>query len=564
MNLERKFAQGRQTGGLFTVNQTADKRHVIIIGLDGGTWFVLNSAVSQGYMPQLQKLMRTGAWGVLKSTMPAITPAAWCAFHTGRNSGATGVFNFTTWNRQTKQTHFVNSRSLPLTLWDIAGSQQKRIALLNVPLTYPPAPINGCVVSGLPTPSPDCDFTHPVELKNELLNKVPDYHIFNLGNIPQTHLLVKYESYVKQLADIVAARTKAAQMLISKEPWDIFMAHFQATDVLQHALWCYLDPCHPLYQREKHQYILENFYRRLDQGISTILQSYQESVRSEITSFILSDHGFQTHRKRFNLGNWLDQQGLLRFNPRSIKPPLLKKFTQTIRLGRMLGRFLSTQTVANMEKILKLDSYPYLWENTRAFPVGRGGEGFIYLLEEDPADREKTIRYIAEQLRRVCDPENEAPIVQKIHRKEELYRGEHIDDLPDLIVEPTPGYSFTADYQPNEGLFHEVRTETDFHLGQHHPDGIFLAAGADIASAGNLQADIIDMMPTLGYYLGVSLPEGLDGQIIESIFRSSFKSSNPPPAFAQISVARPQQKNNHLTPDEESQIRQKLRNLGYL
>jgi predicted AlkP superfamily phosphohydrolase/phosphomutase len=46
----------------------------------------------------------------------------------------------------------------------------KRVLAINVPVTYPPEPVNGIMVSGYMTPSPGVNFTYPMAFEiNEYL-----------------------------------------------------------------------------------------------------------------------------------------------------------------------------------------------------------------------------------------------------------------------------------------------------------------------------------------------------------------------------------------------------------
>ena len=67
---------------------------VLIIGLDGATWRVLEPWARAGRLPHLAALMARGTWGTLRSTVPALTLPAWSSLTTGRNPGAHGVFAF--------------------------------------------------------------------------------------------------------------------------------------------------------------------------------------------------------------------------------------------------------------------------------------------------------------------------------------------------------------------------------------------------------------------------------------------------------------------------------------
>jgi len=67
---------------------------VLIIGLDGADFQVVRPFVDQGKLPHLAALLESGAHGLLRSTTPPMSPAAWTSFMTGKNPGKHGVFDF--------------------------------------------------------------------------------------------------------------------------------------------------------------------------------------------------------------------------------------------------------------------------------------------------------------------------------------------------------------------------------------------------------------------------------------------------------------------------------------
>lgn len=539
-------------------------KKILIIGIDGGTWKILKPALQQGTMPHLKNLMETGASGILQSTIPSITPAAWGSFQTGRNPGANGVFDFAHWDKNQKRFFLASSRSLSTTIWKIAGDAGKRTALLNVPMTYPPQTINGCMVTGILTPSLESNFTYPTELKAELLAAVPDYHIFKMGDFSRKNLHRQFESFIQQMQAILENRAQAAKFLLARKPWDLFMVHFQASDVLQHALWGYMDKNHSLYDPARREYIFQNFYRRLDKKIQEIQKCFADNCKDDFLTFIISDHGFQAHQKRFNLCKWLTRQGFLKLNPRSSKMPILKIMTKKIRLGKMLGKILPARTITHMEKTLRLNIDNFIWEDSRAFSMGRSGEGFVYLLEDNASQREKTASDIIAGLENLRDPQTNSSVVETIYRKEEIYHGNFLELMPDLIIIPKPGYSFTGAYKPRENLFHNVRPDSDFHIGKHHPDGIIIAWGKDIQCQHNLRAHLTDMAPTLLYYLGLPGESDMDGRVLQELFPPEFNQNRPLSSQKPPSPELKTDISNQYSPEEEKEIQDRLSDLGYM
>src|SRR5688572_13642979 len=116
---------------------------VLIIGVDGATWTNLLPRAKSGQMPTLQKLIAEGSWGVLNSTIPALTPPAWASLVTGVNPGKHGIYHF----RHTPAGDYYQrrlniSRDIRVpTVWQQAGQSGKPVGVINVPLSYPVYPV---------------------------------------------------------------------------------------------------------------------------------------------------------------------------------------------------------------------------------------------------------------------------------------------------------------------------------------------------------------------------------------------------------------------------------------
>lgn len=543
------------------------ERKVLIIGIDGGTWTILKSAMDEGYIPYVNRLVEAGASGVLESTKPAITPAAWATFQTGVNPGKNGVFDFAVWDKRQRKRMLVNSQSLQRTIWEAASEAGKRVGVVNVPMTYPPKAVNGYLITGILTPSVEADFTYPPALKEELLAAVPDYHIFNLKNVKNGAPHEQFEAFVQRMVDIIDNRAKAARYLLGKDSFDLFMVHFQATDVIQHRMWGYLEESHPLYDPGKRQYILEHFYGQLDKQIHEVRRSFEQTTQGDYLTFIISDHGCQVHKKRFNLGNWLYQEGFLDLDPKSFRESVLVRWIRKADVCNLRMRFLSREQRSQATKALnRLEGrdHRFHWDRTRVFSVGRSNEGFIYLLEDTESKREATAAELVEKLSAVRDPELGTPIISRIWRKEEIYSGEYLNLMPDLLIEPRDGYSFTGYYQPNADLFHTVNPQDDFHVGKHHKDGLLVAVGGATRQQECLQAHLIDIAPTILYYLGLPISDSIDGRVLEELFTETFLEKRPVKKAVSREPISQQEKGTIYSSEDEESIRERLEGLGYL
>ena len=151
-------------------------RRVLIIGLDGATFDVLGPMIERGRMPNLAAIIREGASGVLNSTQPPITPAAWTTFMTGKGPGRHGIVDFERYDVRTNRLTFNSTMEIrEKTFWDILSEKGFRVGSINLPMTYPPKRVNGFMISGFDAPSMEAEFTYPRDLKDEILRRFPDY-----------------------------------------------------------------------------------------------------------------------------------------------------------------------------------------------------------------------------------------------------------------------------------------------------------------------------------------------------------------------------------------------------
>ncbi len=104
--------------------------------------------------PHLSCLKDGGVFGKLRTTIPPITGSAWSSFMTGKNPGKHGIFDFTYRKEGKYELSPINARMREgEAFWSIATEAERKVCIFNVPVTYPPDPVNGIMVSGMLTPS---------------------------------------------------------------------------------------------------------------------------------------------------------------------------------------------------------------------------------------------------------------------------------------------------------------------------------------------------------------------------------------------------------------------------
>ncbi len=152
-------------------------RRVVILGLDGLDPDLTEKFISQGKMPQFQRLADEGCFHRLGTTFPSVSPVAWSSFQTGVNPSKHNIFDFL--NRDLKTYAPILSSSIiggasgywkigklrlpkgkPVVrllrkskpFWKVLGEKGVFSTVLRVPITFPPEKFYGLSISGMCVP----------------------------------------------------------------------------------------------------------------------------------------------------------------------------------------------------------------------------------------------------------------------------------------------------------------------------------------------------------------------------------------------------------------------------
>ena len=353
-------------------------------------------------LPNLRSLMQSGMYGPLESTTPPITVPAWMCMMTGKDPGTLGIYGFR--NRRDHSYEglaFASGKMVQEpTLWDVLAEHGKRTVALGVPLTYPPRPIHGLLVTDFLAPNVESDYTYPPELKDEIKAVVGEY-LFDTREF-------RTEDKARLLQDIytmTARRFQLARHFITTKPWDLFVMVEMGPDRIHHAFWKYFDPKHPKYvPGNPLEHAIRDYYIALDAHIGQLLSALDEDTRV----LIVSDHGAKRMDGGICFNDWLNQEGYL-----------------TLKAAPQPGTKFSPALVD--------------WERTKAWGDG-GYYGRLFLNVQGrepqgivpPADVEALKAELTAKLEALPD-EHGKPLGSRVFRPETLY-AQTRNVAPDLIV----------------------------------------------------------------------------------------------------------------------------------
>lgn len=547
---------------------------LLVIGIDGATFDLIEPWAEAGDLPNLKRLMAEGVHTPLASTLPPVTSPAWPTFATGMNPGKHGVFDFI---RPTGgRFELVNATSIRApTIWQILSQAGRTVGVMNVPITYPPHPVNGFIIGGMLSPV-GSTFTYPANLLDRHGGRMKPYRI-------APHVQYKEgneEEFAADILDLVERRGEYALQLMADHPYDFLMFHFQATDVIQHAFWKFVDVDHPRYDPQaaaRFGPVLKQVYQRLDSFIGRML----DRLPDDTTVIVMSDHGFGALHYVVNLNLFLLDQGLLQLKRgvwTQLKTGLFRAGLTPASIWHLIERaglqnyiWHVSKSTRNkvVGKFLSFDDVD--WSRTVAYSIGHVGQIYLNLKGREPqgivepgAEREAVQQRVTEALHKLRHPVSGQPLVDQVIPSEQVVHGPYAHRSPDLHV-VMDGYrtiAFPLFATDNRIVTRQIRGDS----GCHRLHGILIAWGAQVRPQASLpsgertveEAHIVDLAPTILHMMGLPVPDDMDGRVLTEIL-----STSRPVEYRSASLAE-EEASAGLSAEEVAEVEHRLRALGYL
>jgi len=556
-------------------SNTPSPSRVVVFGLDGATWEIAQPLIEAGRMPNLARLVAQGTAGSLASTVPPISAAAWTTFLTGQNPGRHGVYQFRKMDMRQYggyRDEFATSQDyVGRSFLELVGQRGRRVAAIGVPMTYPPFPVNGFLVSGFPRPFGPRAQAFPPS-KAEALGRwdeVQDSFNFSLS---AAKTVETSDYWVRKYTDI-------GLQALAEERFDLFLVVWNSTDNIPHLFWKYTDPTFPAYDAAgapEFGQVINHQYEVADGEIGRLLAALPDLDATTI--LVMSDHGMGPYpHRQVNFGGWLAGQGYLTLKKGAAsQPSLLSQAVGQVRrrlprqwMDRLRGRLPAGLRADLYARQMNLDQIDWSASSAYRLKVFPSVEGIVLnvrgrqaqgIVEPGPAYEALRDHLLAE-LADLRDPETGQSIVARASRREDLFEGPFVDDIPDILLELRPSYTGGAALQGNLVTLLPL-DELSAYSGSHSPDGLFVFSGPGVRRGHRLEgAHIQDLAPTLMHIMGLPVASWMDGRVLASVFDPA---AARPVAYAEYDLLAPDPNSVGLTAEEEDAIRAQLAGLGYL
>lgn len=493
---------------------------VIVIGLDGATFEVINPLIEQGLLPTLAKIKESGASGILNSTFPPITGPAWLSLATGKNPGKTGVFDF----RNIKSPQSFELKPLSSLefrsnrcFWDYLSAEGKRIGIFNYPMLYPPYYINGFMIGGLGSPERG-NIAYPSELMGELTKISRGYKII----IPfiRDYYTNKPALFLKDLNRLLEDQIKIIHYLLNRGKLDLFVFVLSVTDFLQHHMWNYWEE-YKTNRQSKYGREFVQVWTRVDELIGSLLEKEPDSH-----FLIVSDHGFGTLDGYFCINKWLEQEGyLVRKNP--YNNSTASPFRELAKLLLSQSKFLDELSKKRPFKRLSMQGRKDLigmvdLSRSLAVALDHSAVGQIYINwvkrnPEAPVRTEEEFKKIRQEIiEKLVKLQGSSGLYSiEVHAAEDFYSGDKLDCLPDIVFLVN---HMAYDVPPSQFDKLVGSNSNPNKPGDHRKEGIFMAYGPSIKPHVHIQnAQIVDVAPTLLHLFNQDVPQDMDGRILDEM-----------------------------------------------
>jgi predicted AlkP superfamily phosphohydrolase/phosphomutase len=257
---------------------------------------------------------------------------------------------------------------------------------------------------------PAVQISEPAHFVEEMSDQMGLFHTtgFQEAYKARIHNVFTDKEYAAQSEMILQERIKALQFAQENYKDGLLFFYFSSTDLQSHMFWWNSSDKHPIRSDSEVKKCfahIKKLYRKIDRVMGKILKRYGR----EATIIAMSDHGFATFRRRFNLNTWLRNNGYLQ--------------------------------PAYASSVLKNAD----WSATRAYGIGLNG---LYLnlkgrerkgIVEFGTEREQLLQELIDKLQAIRDT-NGKQVIHKVHRTDRVYAGPETPFAPDLIIGYAKGY----------------------------------------------------------------------------------------------------------------------------
>jgi predicted AlkP superfamily phosphohydrolase/phosphomutase len=493
---------------------------LLIIGLDGATWDILDPWMNAGIVTNLQKLCATGMRGPLRSLEPMRSPSLWTSIAAGVSPETHGITGFlsTKADLQSKR------------IWDVCVENDISVGLYSWLLSWPPEPYFQFVIPSWMAKTPETypsryacvqelnleqdrfgGAVHPfrslwqcAHLGAQLrgMERLMGFYLYDKTGLSEE------ERFAHKILAEVRLQTDLFLALQRRHSPDVATFTLYGTDKLAHRFWREMAPDDfPELEPTSSQFadVIKNYYREADRAIGRIL----DRLNPAANIVVLSDHGMKADTA-------LPRQFFLD----------IQKLLKTLRVDRSFHYSTVLRQVILEPDNINQNEIPALVKRMESIHF-KGEEYPVFTVEVNENGQ------ITLQTNFSLSWNPDSPILTC---EQILIDGKSF---------PTSRFFFSRTFS-----------------GCHELDGILILNGPAFKNDGRVaNVGLLDIAPTLLYLLDLPISRELEGNILSEAFTERFLENHTPRYVDQYAPFEPLKMEMEI--DDEN-LKERLRRLGYI
>ncbi len=494
---------------------SANDRKIVVMAIDALTWDILNPMIARGELPNFERMVRAGSYGILDPVDPMLySPRIWTTVATGKMPEKHGITFFLINPYRAMQSGKTAGSDLRqcLAIWNIVSHFKKQVHVSNWMVSWPAEPVYGTVLSD------HVEMDHGVwprylqdrirhgflnestgSIHRERINQRFFPWVFDTGDNLSVSETIKMDNLRTLIYRDEFVFEKSIDMLKDNSP-DLSLMYLRSIDIASHFYWKYsqLDKNDPRLDGleadvQRFGQIIPETYRWADEKLGRLVDTMPEDT----TFIILSDHGFETH---FTDLRGYDLMSLLN----DLDCAYFKDGEQRIHVITD-----TSDPIDALRKVYVLDDL------MPQYTVATG------------KDRDQVIQEILDKALSVRTLDGKRVLLIEPVENLQLMQGE---EPPDLVVrfnhtELTPGDTLLIEGKP-------VGIETYIQFldqsGNHDSEAVIIVSGSGARQGHRLTgATTLDIVPTILTLFDLPVADDMDGFPLFSAFHPEVWDAHP-------------------------------------
>ena len=317
-------------------SETGKSYRVVIAGFDGMDPEFLDYFLSQGKLPNFQRLMREGAYAPCQTFKPTKSVVLWTSVATGKRMEKHGIVDWQLLSKDGRKILASGQSRRTEALWNIASQSGKSSSIVNWWATWPAEAVQGAIVSNhfprsLHEPLEEATFPPELALELESLGLpdraaaeaalaaagIPVYSREIADSVfrPNGQFHARFQTAAGVFNDDAIAERSLFHLFDSRGQSSLSAVLFRTTDVYTHFLWRFIDRrvAEPVYRalREEGKPLTDEIVKTMDEAYARVLEPVyvhedrrlgrlMEKLLPDTVLLVVSDHGFQFRNYGFN------------------------------------------------------------------------------------------------------------------------------------------------------------------------------------------------------------------------------------------------------------------------